>query len=99
MLGQRLTALAAQGKIRFYREVELKHGRVAMLASLGFLVGESGFTPLFEGKIDGIAINQATSNRVTPLIIASATRATSGSSSRLATSHGSSSASRATFRL
>merc|ERR1719207_277737 len=29
-----------------------------MLASLGFLVGESGFTPLFEGKIDGIGINQ-----------------------------------------
>merc|ERR1719258_875384 len=29
-----------------------------LLASLGFLVGESGFTPLFEGKIDGIGINQ-----------------------------------------
>ena len=26
--------------MKFYREVELKHGRVAMLASLGFLVGE-----------------------------------------------------------
>ena len=29
-----------------------------MLASIGFLVGESGATPLFGGNIDGIAINQ-----------------------------------------
>jgi len=42
---------ASEGKIKFYREVELKHGRVAMLASLGFLVGEQ-FHPLFGGKID-----------------------------------------------
>merc|ERR1711988_1938126 len=42
---------AAEGKIRFYREVELKHGRVAMLAALGFLVGEN-FHPLWGGKID-----------------------------------------------
>jgi hypothetical protein len=41
----------SEGKIRFYREVELKHGRVAMLASLGFLVGEQ-FHPLFGGNID-----------------------------------------------
>merc|ERR1711904_505744 len=34
------------GKLLFYREVELKHGRVAMLASLGILVGEK-FHPLF----------------------------------------------------
>merc|ERR1712134_173046 len=39
------------GKIRFYREVELKHSRVAMLAALGFLVGEK-FHPLFGGNID-----------------------------------------------
>ena len=45
-------------ELKRYREAELTHGRVAMLASLGFLVGESGFTPLFEGKIDGIGINQ-----------------------------------------
>eukprot|EP00965_Chrysotila_dentata_P239933 6203389-Pleurochrysis_carterae.AAC.2 len=32
-------------------EVELKHSRVAMLASLGFLVGEQ-FHPLFGGNID-----------------------------------------------
>merc|ERR1719191_99825 len=42
---------ASEGKIRFYREVELKHGRVAMLAALGFLVGEQ-FHPLFGGNID-----------------------------------------------
>merc|ERR1719181_1714383 len=40
-----------EGKIRFYREVEVKHGRVAMLASLGFLVAEQ-FHPLFGGSID-----------------------------------------------
>ena len=42
---------ASEGKIKFYREVELKHSRVAMLASLGFLVGEV-FHPLFGGKIN-----------------------------------------------
>merc|ERR1719163_1955649 len=42
---------ASEGKIKFYREVELKHGRVAMLASLGFVVGES-FHPLWGGQID-----------------------------------------------
>merc|ERR1712060_776751 len=42
---------ASEGKIKFYREVELKHGRVAMLASLGFLVAEQ-FHPLFGGNID-----------------------------------------------
>merc|ERR1719247_3724862 len=40
-----------EGKIKFYREVELKHGRVSMLAALGFLVGEN-FHPLFGGNID-----------------------------------------------
>jgi len=42
---------ASEGKIRFYREVELKHGRVAMLASLGFLVAEQ-FHPLWGGSLD-----------------------------------------------
>jgi len=37
---------ASEGKIRFYREVETKHCRVAMLAALGFPVAEQ-FHPLF----------------------------------------------------
>jgi light-harvesting complex I chlorophyll a/b binding protein 4 len=47
----RFCADIPEGKLCFYREVELKHGRVGMLASLGFLVGES-FHPLFGGDID-----------------------------------------------
>jgi len=39
------------GRLRFYREVELKHARVAMLAALGFVVGEQ-YHPLFGGDID-----------------------------------------------
>merc|ERR1719453_1227565 len=35
-----------EGKIRFYREVELKHCRVAMLAAIGYPVAEQ-FHPLF----------------------------------------------------
>merc|ERR1719238_754439 len=42
---------ASEGKIRFYREVELKHARVGMLAAVGFLVGEN-FHPLWGGNID-----------------------------------------------
>jgi len=42
---------ASEGKIRFYREVEVKHARVAMLAALGFPVAEQ-FHPLFGGNID-----------------------------------------------
>merc|ERR1712159_645407 len=42
------------GRLLFYREVELKHGRVAMLAALGILVGEQ-FHPLFGGGIDSPA--------------------------------------------
>ena len=29
------------GTARYYREVEIKHGRVAMLAAVGFVVGEA----------------------------------------------------------
>merc|ERR1719440_2280961 len=46
-----ISANLDEGKILFYREAELKHGRVCMLASLGFLVGEN-FHPLFGGNID-----------------------------------------------
>ena len=37
--------------VRYFREVEVKHGRVAMLGALGFVVGEI-FHPLFGGGID-----------------------------------------------
>jgi len=47
-----------ESELKRFREAELTHGRVAMLASVGFLVGESGSTPLFEGSISGIGINQ-----------------------------------------
>merc|ERR1711968_345510 len=40
-----------EGKLKFYRECELKHGRVGMLAALGFPLGEV-FHPLFGGNID-----------------------------------------------
>jgi hypothetical protein len=40
-----------EGKIRFYREVELKHGRLGMLSALGLIVGEN-YHPLFGGDID-----------------------------------------------
>eukprot|EP00518_Triparma_eleuthera_P017207 CAMPEP_0197557444 /NCGR_PEP_ID=MMETSP1320-20131121/17147_1 /TAXON_ID=91990 /ORGANISM="Bolidomonas sp., Strain RCC2347" /LENGTH=242 /DNA_ID=CAMNT_0043118685 /DNA_START=18 /DNA_END=746 /DNA_ORIENTATION=- len=41
-------------EIKRFREAEVTHGRVAMLASLGYLVGES-FHPLFGGQITGPA--------------------------------------------
>merc|ERR1712176_1707935 len=43
----------SESELKRYREAELTHGRVAMLASLGYLVGESGATPLFAGSITG----------------------------------------------
>jgi len=50
-----------------YREAETTHGRVAMLAVIGFLVQESGFHPLFEtaGKNIGPAIRHLDEVRAT----------------------------------
>jgi hypothetical protein len=60
------------GKLLFYREVELKHGRVAMLAALGFLVGEQ-FHPLFGGDVDVpsyIAFQQTPLENFWPAVVA-----------------------------
>jgi len=40
------TNVASRGEMKRYREAEVTHGRVAMLASLGFIVAER-FHPLF----------------------------------------------------
>jgi len=45
-----------ENEIKRWRESELKHGRLCMLAALGILVQEN-FNPLFDGKITGPAIN------------------------------------------
>merc|ERR1712232_752611 len=42
------------GEIKRFREAEVTHGRVAMLATLGYLVSES-FHPFFNGVISGPA--------------------------------------------
>ena len=48
-------AKANEDTLKRYREAELTHGRVAMLATLGFLVGEAveSKTYLFNGEITG----------------------------------------------
>lgn len=50
-------------RMRWFRECEIKHGRVSMLAALGFVVQES-FHPLFGGNID---VPSAFSFQQTPL--------------------------------
>lgn len=44
-----------ENAIKKFREAELKHGRIAMLASVGILLAER-FNPLFDGKILGAGI-------------------------------------------
>jgi hypothetical protein len=48
-------------EVKRYREAELTHGRVAMLASIGYLVGELPAVennPLFNGAVSGPALRQ-----------------------------------------
>jgi hypothetical protein len=53
-----LAAKANEATLKRYREAELTHGRVAMLAAVGFLVGEAveGSSFLFDAQITGPAI-------------------------------------------
>ena len=53
-----LAAKADEPTLKRYREAELTHGRVAMLAVVGFLVGEKveGSSFLFDASIQGPAI-------------------------------------------
>lgn len=55
-----LTEKASVDEIKRWREAEVTHGRVGMLAALGFIVGEQGDGgfPLFDGEVTGPAINQ-----------------------------------------
>lgn len=52
-------AKADEKTLKRYREAEVTHGRVAMLAVLGFIVGEAvaGTSFLFDGQISGPAIS------------------------------------------
>jgi len=60
------SADVSDGKLLFYREAELKHGRVCMLATLGILVAEK-FHPMFGGNIDApAAFAFFVSNKYTP---------------------------------
>jgi hypothetical protein len=49
---------ADEATLKRYREAEITHGRVAMLATLGFLVGEKveGSSFLFDAQVSGPAI-------------------------------------------
>merc|ERR1712151_31769 len=44
------------GRLLFFREAELKHGRVGMLATLGLIIGEK-FHPMYGGELAVPAIN------------------------------------------
>jgi len=62
---------ASEGKVRFYREVELKHCRVAMLAALGFPLAEQ-FHPLFGGGVDApsfAAFQQTPLQQFWPIVV------------------------------
>lgn len=67
-----ISAEVSQGRLLFFREVELKHGRVAMLATLGIVVGEH-FHPMFGGNIDVpsyIAFQQTPLQTFWPAVVA-----------------------------
>ena len=57
-----LAEKATEATLARYREAELAHGRIAMLAVIGFLVGEKveGSSFLFDAQISGPAITHIT---------------------------------------
>merc|ERR1712146_197312 len=67
-----LATEATDGQLAYFREAELKHGRICMLSTLGILVGEK-WHPLWGGDIDVNAVKTATLVSPTtfwPIIIA-----------------------------
>lgn len=51
-----LSSITTPDSLKLWREAELKHGRLAMLATVGMLTAEK-WNPLFGGKVTGISIN------------------------------------------
>ena len=67
-----LSATVSFGRVLTWREAELKHGRVAMLAALGFPLAEA-FHPLFGGQIDApslLAFQQTPLQQWWPVLVA-----------------------------
>jgi len=54
-----LATEASEGRLLFYREAEVKHGRVCMMAFLGIAIGEQ-YHPLFGGASDTMAAHHFT---------------------------------------
>merc|ERR1719401_1348969 len=54
-----------KNKLLFYREAEIKHGRICMSATLGFLVAER-FHPVFGGAIDVPSVAAGKDARLLP---------------------------------
>merc|ERR1711870_77046 len=54
-----------KNKLLFYREAEIKHGRICMSASLGFLVAER-FHPVYGGDIDVPSVAAGKDPRLLP---------------------------------
>ena len=75
---------ADEPTLKRYREAELTHGRVAMLATVGFLVGEAveGSSFLFDASIKGPAITHL--SQVPPVFWALLTIAIGASETRRA---------------
>jgi hypothetical protein len=60
-----LTGNLTEGQAKYFREAELKHGRLGMLAAVGILVGEN-YHPFFGGNVDMPAIQQFSAPELQP---------------------------------